>query len=109
MVDSHTAVPSTDDDVRAVAEPHGPGAREIAALTVFVDRVQTDQGSRVMPKWPIHAVERLAQSLDALALEQVRRAKDAADIGRGAGFPGLALAAALPKARFTLIEQDGRR
>ena len=46
-----------------------------------------------MPKWRIHAVERLAESLDALELEQVRRAKDAADIGSGAGFPGLALAA----------------
>jgi 16S rRNA (guanine527-N7)-methyltransferase len=109
MVDSKAAVPSTEDDVRAVAEPHGLGAREIAALTAFVDRVQTDQGSRVMPKWRIHAAERLAQSLDALELEQVRRAKDAADIGSGAGFPGLALAAALPDARFTLIEQDGRR
>ena len=109
MVDSNSALSSTQDDVRAVAEPHGLGAREIAALTVFVDRVRTDQDSRVMPKWRIHAVERLAESLDALELEQVRRAKDAADIGSGAGFPGLALAAALPNARFTLIEQSGRR
>ncbi len=109
MVDPNAAVPSTEVDVRAVAEPHGLGAREIAALTVFVDRVRTDQGSRVMPKWRIHAVERLAESLDAVELEQVGRAKHAAEIGNGAGFPGLAVAAARPDARFTLIGQDGRR
>src|SRR3954468_16677657 len=109
MLDPHAAVPSTAGDVSAVAEPHGLGAPEIAALTVFIDRVRTDQDSRVMPKWRVHAVERLAESLDALELEQFRQAKDAADIGSGAGFPGLALAAALLGTRFTLIEQDGRR
>ena len=44
MVDSNAAVPSTEDDVRAVAERHGLGAREIAALTVFVDRVADGSG-----------------------------------------------------------------
>ena len=62
-----------------------------------------------MEKWRRHAVLRLAESLDALELEQVRRAKVAADIGSGAGFPGLALAAALPDTRVTLIEQNQRR
>ena len=101
---------SAEADVRALAQRHGLGAREIAALTVFVERVRTgDQASRVMPKWRDHAVQRLAESLDALELTQVRRAKDAADIGSGAGFPGLALAAALADANFTLIEQNVRR
>lgn len=109
-VDPNAEAPSIEDDVRAVAQTHGLGPREIAALTIFVERIRAgDEGSRVMQKWRDHAVLRLAESLDALELEPVRRAKDAADVGSGAGFPGLALAAALPATRLTLIEQNGRR
>ena len=109
MVDSNAAVPSTEDDVRAVAEPHGIRAREIAALTVFVDRVQTDQDSRVMPKWRIHAMERLAQSLDALsssrfAGRRMRRISGAARASLALRSPQL-----YPRHASTLIEQDGRR
>ena len=109
-MNSNAAAPSAEADVRAVAERYGLGSREITALTVFVERIQAgDQSSRVMQKWRKNAVLRLAESLDALELDQVRRARNAADIGSGAGFPGLALAAALPDTRLTLIEQNARR
>jgi 16S rRNA (guanine(527)-N(7))-methyltransferase RsmG len=47
----------------------------------------------------------LSESLAGLALEPVRAARRMADIGSGAGFPGLVLGAALPEARMTLIEK----
>jgi 16S rRNA (guanine527-N7)-methyltransferase len=59
---------------------------------------------------PAEAVDvHLADSLVALDLEAVREAATIADLGAGAGFPGLALAAALPAARVTLIESAGRK
>ncbi len=48
-------------------------------------------------------------SLDGLLVPAVRDAARIADIGAGAGFPGLVLAAALPGAHVTLIESVGRK
>jgi 16S rRNA (guanine527-N7)-methyltransferase len=50
----------------------------------------------------------LADSLSALELEAVRGARRVADIGPGAGWPGLALAAALPEAHVSLVESAVR-
>jgi 16S rRNA (guanine527-N7)-methyltransferase len=51
----------------------------------------------------------VADSLSALELERVPGALAIADVGSGAGFPGLALALALPHARVDLIEAAGRK
>jgi 16S rRNA (guanine527-N7)-methyltransferase len=51
----------------------------------------------------------VADSLSALTLEPVRRARQIADIGSGAGFPGLVLAIALPGAHVALVESTRRR
>lgn len=51
----------------------------------------------------------LADSLAGLTVEEVRSARVAADLGSGAGFPGIPLAAALPEASFTLIDSVGRK
>ncbi|MEA2247085.1 MAG: rRNA (guanine527-N7)-methyltransferase [Solirubrobacteraceae bacterium] len=51
----------------------------------------------------------VADSLVALELDVVRAATRIADLGSGAGFPGLALAIALPEARMTLVESVGRK
>jgi 16S rRNA (guanine527-N7)-methyltransferase len=51
----------------------------------------------------------IADSLAGLEVEQLRRASRIADLGAGAGFPGLVLAAALPGARVDLIESAGRK
>ncbi len=53
--------------------------------------------------------DHLADSLVALELFQVREAKAIADLGAGAGFPGLPLAIALPGARVSLVESNGRK
>jgi 16S rRNA (guanine527-N7)-methyltransferase len=51
----------------------------------------------------------LADSLSGLAIPELVRATAIADIGAGAGFPGLALATALPEANVDLIESTERK
>jgi 16S rRNA (guanine527-N7)-methyltransferase len=51
----------------------------------------------------------VADSLTGLEVEDLARARRIADVGAGAGFPGLVLAIALPSARVDLIESAGRK
>jgi 16S rRNA (guanine527-N7)-methyltransferase len=51
----------------------------------------------------------VADSLSALELEELRGARRIVDVGSGAGFPGLALAIALPEAQVDLLESQGRK
>jgi 16S rRNA (guanine527-N7)-methyltransferase len=53
--------------------------------------------------------DHLADSLVALELPPVRDAGTIADLGSGAGFPGLPLAIALPTASVALVESNGRK
>jgi 16S rRNA (guanine527-N7)-methyltransferase len=47
--------------------------------------------------------------LDSLSLQAYLRGERVADVGTGAGFPGLALAIVNPQRRFTLIEATGKK
>src|SRR5580700_949292 len=47
--------------------------------------------------------------LDSLTLQPHLRGARVADVGTGAGFPGMALAIADPQRRFTLIEATGKK
>ena len=51
----------------------------------------------------------MADSLSGLEVDDLARARRIADIGAGAGFPGLALALALPGAEVDLVEATGRK
>lgn len=55
--------------------------------------------------WRVH----IADSLSGLEVEGLRKARSIADVGAGAGFPGLPLAVALPEARVDLIEATTRK
>lgn len=55
--------------------------------------------------WKVH----VADSLTGLEAGDLLAAATIADIGSGAGFPGLPLAVALPSARVDLIESVGRK
>jgi 16S rRNA (guanine527-N7)-methyltransferase len=55
--------------------------------------------------WRVH----VADSLTGLEIGELAAAKKIADIGSGAGFPGLALAVALPDSQVDLIESVGRK
>jgi 16S rRNA (guanine527-N7)-methyltransferase len=47
--------------------------------------------------------------LDSLSLQPYLRGTRVADVGTGAGFPGLVLAIVNPERRFTLIEATGKK
>ena len=51
----------------------------------------------------------VADGLSGLEVPELARARRIADIGAGAGFPGLALAVALPQAQVDLVESAGRK
>ena len=51
----------------------------------------------------------LADSLAALELDAVRTTGTIADLGAGAGFPGLVLAIAVPGAEASLVESQARK
>jgi 16S rRNA (guanine527-N7)-methyltransferase len=51
----------------------------------------------------------IADSLVALELDVVSGARRIADLGSGAGFPGLAIAIALPEAEVSLVESQRRK
>jgi 16S rRNA (guanine527-N7)-methyltransferase len=55
--------------------------------------------------WRVHVED----SLTGLEVPGLREARRIADIGAGAGFPGLVLAVALPAAEIDLIESVGRK
>lgn len=55
--------------------------------------------------WQVH----VADSLTGLEVPELREAERIADVGAGAGFPGLALAVALPAATVDLVESVGRK
>ena len=55
--------------------------------------------------WKVHVTD----SLTGLEVPELHEAGRIADVGAGAGFPGLALAVALPGAQVDLIESVGRK
>lgn len=79
----------------------------LGALLLLLAR---DQHAPSAVRDPARAVEaHVADSLTALELAEVRGAHRIADLGSGAGFPGLVLAIALPDAHVALIESNTRR
>jgi 16S rRNA (guanine527-N7)-methyltransferase len=82
----------------------------IAALQAIVALQAVDPAASTTVRDPIQATDRhVADSLVAVDLQAVRAARRIADLGSGAGWPGLALAAALPDARVALVESAERR
>ena len=77
----------------------------VAALRAILELQAADLAASTTVRDPAQAVDRhVADSLVALELPVVRTARRIADLGAGAGWPGLALAAAVPEARVALVE-----
>jgi 16S rRNA (guanine527-N7)-methyltransferase len=85
-----------------------PEAR--AALEAIVELVASDPRAPSSVRdpeagWRVH----VADSLAGLEVRELRAATSIADVGAGAGFPGLPLAVALPQARVDLLEATTRK
>lgn len=79
-------------------------------LTALLACLETDEQAPTTVRESSRAVDvHLADSLVALELEFVREAVRIADIGAGAGFPGLPLAIALPSGGVKLVESQVRK
>jgi 16S rRNA (guanine527-N7)-methyltransferase len=82
----------------------------VERLATLLELVATEPASITSVREPERGVDvHVADSLVALELEAVRSALRIADLGSGGGFPGLALAIALPDARVALVESVGRK
>jgi 16S rRNA (guanine527-N7)-methyltransferase len=80
------------------------------ALGALLELLARDEHAPTTVRQAANALEaHLADSLVALELPEVAEASTIADIGAGAGFPGLALAAARPLATIHAIESVGRK
>jgi 16S rRNA (guanine527-N7)-methyltransferase len=96
-------------ELAAVLQRHGaPAAAEapLAAILAALER-EPDPHTTVAPEDAVDV--HVADSLAGLAAGPLREAAVIADIGSGAGFPGLVLAAALAHARVDLIEAASRK
>lgn len=96
--------------ISALAERYGLTAPQARQLQTLLECVAGDRSAPTTVTDP-GAINRdhLADSLVALELPEVRAAATIADLGSGAGFPGLPLAIALPAARVGLVESNGRK
>ena len=85
-------------------------AGQLEQLGLVLRALQADEHAPTAVRDPERAANvHVNDSLAALELEPVRGARQIADLGSGAGFPGIALAVALPAAEISLIESQRRR
>lgn len=101
-----------DEKVQDVPSlPGGPlGAQQRAMLTQVLELLKEERASvssvTELPRaWRVHVED----SLTGLEVAGLAEATRIADIGSGAGFPGLVLAVALPASQVDLIESVGRK
>lgn len=83
-----------------------PGRERLKTVLALLAEERASVSSVVDERaWQVHVVD----SLTGLEVDGLRGASRIADIGSGAGFPGLVLAVALPEAQVDLVESVGRK
>ena len=93
-----------------MGERYGLGGDQLTQLGAILLELQSDDQAPTTVTEAAAAVDvHIADSLTALEIADVAAAGCIADIGSGAGFPGLVLAVALPDAEVGLIESQGRK
>jgi 16S rRNA (guanine527-N7)-methyltransferase len=91
-------------DPTAVLDP--AGRRALGKVLELLAEERASVSSVVDGRaWKVH----IADSLTGLEVPELTTAQRLADVGAGAGFPGLALAVALPDAQVDLVESIGRK
>lgn len=94
----------------ALAGRYGLDAPARGQLAALLRTVAADPHAPTTVTAPAEAVDvHVADALVGLEVEALRGARVIADLGAGAGFPGLPLAVALPSARVVLVESVARK
>ncbi len=98
------------EGIRALLGRYGLPAATEKPLAQLLDLLTSDPTAPTAVRDPAGVLDdHLADALVALELHVVRAAASVADIGSGAGVPGLPLAIAMPRTSFTLVESNGRK
>lgn len=93
-----------------MGDRYGLNADQMTQLGAILLELQSDDQAPTTVTEAADAIDiHLADSLAALEIEAVGEARRIADIGSGAGFPGMALAVALPEAEVSLVESQRRK
>jgi 16S rRNA (guanine527-N7)-methyltransferase len=101
---------TTKEALQRLARRYGLPPGSVSRLELLLDLVAQERSSITSVRDQRAAVDvHVADSLAALSLAVVRSATRIADVGAGAGFPGLVLAIALPRARVSLVESVMRK
>jgi 16S rRNA (guanine527-N7)-methyltransferase len=101
---------AAEQAVRAALKGRELGASQLAQLATVLEVLATDEYAPTTVRTARDAAERhLADSLVGLDFDYLIDARVIADLGAGAGFPGLALAVALPMAQIALVESQRRK
>jgi len=91
-------------------EAYGLNAAQNAQLEMILRTLEADEHAPTAVRTAAQALDvHVADSLVALGVEQITGASRIADLGAGAGFPGLALAVALPAVAVALVESQRRK
>jgi 16S rRNA (guanine527-N7)-methyltransferase len=102
--------PSVPDRLAQLGERFALPEQAPAQLGRLLDLVAADPLAPTTVRDPSTALDaHVADALVGLELEPVRAARRIADLGAGAGFPGLVLAVALPQAEVALVESSRRK
>ena len=96
--------------LRALGLRYRLDQRQLAQLEAILRELQGDELAPTTVCDAQRATDvHLADSLTALELSVIDSARTIADLGAGAGFPGLALAVALPGSEVRLVESQARK
>lgn len=98
-----------DERLAEIARRHRLAEPSVRTLGALLDALAGDPDAPTAIRDRRRAVDaHVADALVALDVPAVRDAGTIADVGAGAGFPGMALAAAVPAARVALVEATQR-
>lgn len=98
------------DALATTLEVHGVDPAAHRRFVALLELVRDDPTAPTTVTDPAAAVVvHVGDSLDGLAVPALRSARRIADLGTGAGFPGIPLAMALPEVHVHLVESLSRK
>ncbi len=93
-----------------LCERYALNGSAVSALAAVLAAIAFDPHAPTTINAPAEALDvHIADSLVALGLDEIRDVEVIADLGSGAGIPGLVLAIALPDASVSLVESTHRK